>query len=319
MYRLMDFLTDSLTPTDTQMGALASADWWQYVKPHFDNEIWQYYFDRIVFCNRKFPEDNDDITYHNIIKSFVINLQTKARQYERLYNAAMADYNPLWNVDGVTGVITQDTHTGTDTVAKSGSDTSTLSGRDVDTLSGSDVSTLSGSDEVTETLDVTTDIDITKDDTTRTGNETIAKTGTDTSTVGVTTFDDTEHFKNKEQSGTLYGSTDTHTYNNVKDSHELDQQNVVDSDKGVTTEYGKVDTMAYGKVDTMGYNSQTQDTKNLTDKHVEMQIRQGNIGVTKSSELLMDTLDLYTNELMDFIKLVVRECVNTCTYSVEGV
>lgn len=326
MWTLNNFLDDSLTPTDEQMGTLATADWWKYVKPHFDDEIWQFYFDRVVFYNRKFPEHDEEITYQNIIRSFIVNLKTKARQYERLYDAAMADYNPLWNVDGVTGRIWNDTHTGTDTRAKSGYDQSALSGTDRSTLGGQDRNVLSGTDRVVTAIDDIHNTDVSKDDVTRTGSESIAKSGVDTTTVGVATFDH-QNFLNKEESGTNYDSADTHTYNQVKDAHQMTSQDITDRDENQTTTYGKTDTTQYGrtdstqygKTDRMTYNSQDQETKALEDKHVEMEIRQGNIGVTKSSELLKDTLDLYTNELMDFIKLVVRDCVNTCTYGVEGI
>ena len=327
MYRLMDFLTDSLTPTDTQMGDLATADWWIYIKPHFDDEIWQYYFDRIVFCNRKFPEDNDDTTYQNIIRSFVINLKTKRRQYERLYNVLMEDYNPLWNVDGVTGIVNQTDRTGTDARAKTGYDTSTLSGSDVSTLSGRDVDTLSGSDSMSATLDQTNTDTVTKDDTTKSGNEVIASSGNDVVTQKEATFDSSNNFVNKAEDTTAHGKSDTHTYNNVKDAHEYAGTKVIDGDSTNTTTYGKVDTVQYGKTDTMSYgksdrmdyHSTDTETRNLQDKFMEMQIRQGNIGVTMSQQLLNAELESWQNARADFIKLVVRECVNTCTYAVEGV
>ena len=47
-----------------------------------------------------------------------------------------------------------------------------------------------------------------------------------------------------------------------------------------------------------------------------MIIRQGNIGVTKSSELLLDTLALYDDLLMDFVHYVVNDCINQVSYAV---
>lgn len=343
MWKLNDFLDTTLTPTDEQMGSLATADWWTYVKPFFDDEIWQYYNERIVFLKPKFPEDNYITTKQNIIRSFVINLKTKARQYERLYGVIMEDYNPLWNVDGVTGVVAEDTHTGTDTRAKSGYDTSALSGTDrsvlsgsdVDRLSGSDVGTLSGQDIVVGSVDSTKDYNISKDDHTKTGNETIASTGNDVNEKKTATFDSQGNYLPTEQDTLQHGKVDTHTYNSVKDAHELSSEETLDQDSSNTTSYGKVDTTSYGKVDTMTYgkqdattygkqdrttyNSQEQDTKALTDKHVEMEIRHGNIGVTSSQSLLDQELSIWLDSRADFIKLVVRECVNVCTYAIEGV
>lgn len=385
MYRLTKFLEthQTLTPTDTQMGAIAESAWWQYVKPFFDDEIWQFYDDRIVFLNRKFPEDDSTIAYQNIIRSFVINLKTKARQYERIYEVLQEDYNPLWNVDGVTGIITKDTHTGTDTVAKTGYDTSaqsgsdrvvgsgnatdaqsgsdinTLSGRDIDTLSGQDRNAQSGSDTTTSSLDEIKTVNYSKDDHTKTGSETISSGGNDVNTKAVATFDSYQNVEGElvtnlfdsERDTLAHGKVDTHNYNNVKDAHEFASTEGIDQDTTSNTQFGKTDTMQYGKVDTMQYgktdtttygktdtntysktdtttygktdrmtyNSQSQDTKALEDEHLEMQIRQGNIGVTMSQQLLDAELNAWSADRANFIKRVVRDCVNIVTYAVEGV
>ena len=192
----------------------------------------------------------------------------RGHSFAKTYAALMAEYNPLWNVDGVEGLIFKDTHTGTDTNAKSGKDTTQASGSDTDTLSGSD----------------TYDKDITKEETTRTGNETIAKSGNDTDTRSVATFDSAGNLGPESSNKTDYNSTDTHTYNSVKDSHTLDAQ-----DK---TTYGKIDTLAYGKKDETTYGQTNTETRNLTDEHIEMKIRQGNIGVTKSTDLVESEISL---------------------------
>ena len=368
-------VNDTLTPSDLSLGDIASSEWWIFLKPLFDDLLWMYYGDRVVFYNRRFPEDNDQKCINNIIRTFIINLKTKARNYDRLFNVYMMDYNPLWNVDGVTGIVTQDDHTGTNTRTKtgddtvkasgtdtdtlsgsdvvssdgsdvvtlSGRDTDTLSGRDVDTLSGSDVDTLSGSDTVSES--------ITKDDTTRNGNEVIADSGTDTVTRQVTTFDSNDAWLNHDKDSTLHGKSETHTYNNVKDAHEKESEVETSYGKVDTMAYGKVDTMSYGKVDTMAYgkvdtteygredtteygkvdtkvygrqdkttyNTEEEEERDLSDKHLEMQIRQGNIGVTSSQSLYQQELDAWRNELNIFAKNVVKDCVNLVSYAVEGV
>ena len=86
-----------------------------------------------------------------------------------------------------------------------------------------------------------------------------------------------------------------------------------------TTTYGKTDTMTYGKQDQMQYNSQNQETRDLLDEHIDLVIRQGNIGVTMSQQLLDAELAAWDNEKTDFFKRVVRECVNQVTYAVQGV
>lgn len=331
MHRLYDYLTPTLTPDDTQLGDVAAADWWLYVKPEFDNIIWQYYEDRTIFINHKFPVMDTETTYNNLLRTFAINLRSKARQFERMYNVIMKDYEPLWNLDSVQGIVSEDDHTGTHANAKTGTDTSALtgtdrvasSGNDTLTHSGSDIDTLSGSDGHSHS--------ITKDDHTKTGNEVLAVTGTDINEKAVTAFDtaalQSDQFIPAEKDGVSHGKTDTHTYNSVKDAHELvesssDTYGKVDTLQHghvETTAHGKTDTTTYGKTDTLTHNTLDTLTRNLKDKHVELIMRQGNQGVTKSQEMLLDELNAWSNEMTNFIKYVVRDCVNQCTYAVEGV
>lgn len=332
MHKLMDYLNNNtLTPSDSALGEVANSDWWNYVSPEFDNIIWEMFYDRTIFINRKFPVYDTQVTYNNILRTFAITLRTKARQFERLYNVIMKDYEPLWNVDGVTGTIAQDSHTGTDTSAKTGTDTSAQtgtdrtasSGNDSVTHSGRDIDTLSGSDGNSHS--------ITKDDHTKTGSETIAVTGTDINEKAVTTFDSAALSENQfvptEKDGITHGKTDTHTYNNLKDAHELTESGSTTYGKVdtyqhghvETTAHGKTDTTTYGKTDQVTHNTLDTITKNLKDEHIDLVIRQGNIGTTKSQDMLLDELGAWSSAMTDFILYVVRTCVNSCTYACEGV
>ena len=345
-HNLIDYLTDysTLTPTDSDVGtAVSTSDWWEELAAQFDDLIWMYFPDRTVFINPKFDPEDRATTYTNIIRTFSIFLRSKKRQYDRIYGVINEEYNPLWNVDGVTGTISQDTHTGTDTMNRTGTDTSRLSGSDVDRLTGSDttaqsgrdVDTLGGSDNVQASGTDTSTAEISKDETTRTGSQTAAKTGTDTHDHGVFTFDDTANSKPSSIDSDTFGSSETTTYNNVKDAHTAESESstqygrrdtttygrtdTMQYGKTDTTTYGKTDTMTYGKQDQMQYNSQNQETKDLLDEHIDLVIRQGNIGVTMSQQLLDAELAAWDNEKTDFFKRVVRECVNQVTYAVQGV
>lgn len=269
--------------------------------------------------------------------------------FAKLYEAFRAEYNPIWNVDGVTGVIIEDTHSGTDTITKRGTDTSnlsgsdkntasgsditTLSGQDVDTLSGSDTDRLSGSDVLREsgtdttahTGTVTDAKSITKDDTDYTGREIHHKTGDEIIGEESATFDSgstmhptkktTTHYPDPEDTGaraditefdhrtdshtyedsdtttygnsdsTTYGKSDTTTYGKT-DTTTYGRKDTLQYGKVDTLQHGKVDTMQYGKQDQTTYNTTNTDTKDLKDQHIEMQIRQGNIGVTMTQQLI---------------------------------
>ena len=116
--------------------------------------------------------------------------------------------------------------------------------------------------------------------------------------------------------------TTTENYVNTYDSGNNDypsNRSVVSHTGQLNPPETKTDTDYQGKIkdggtDTTDYNSYHEINDDTTHKELEMHIRQGNIGVTKSTELLEDYRQL---AMFDFFKLVVRECVNTCTYAVE--
>lgn len=317
----------TLTPPDASLGAIANADWWKYCKPLFDDVIWLNFGARTVFINPRFPYDDDDKSYNNIMRTIATTLIMNARNFERLYNVYMMDYNPLWNVDGVTGLITQDTHTGTDTMHRTGTDTSALSGTDrvaasgTDSLthSGSDVDTLSGSDSHSHS--------ITKDDTTRTGYELREKDGNDTVTHTEATFDSSNNYVPSMKDVTDYDSDDKLTYNNVKDAHEMIESHGDTYGKVDTLQHGHVETQVHGKTDTTTYgrqdqvthNTTDQETKNLTDQHLELNVRQGNIGVTMSQQLFGAEWEQWSDNMNNFIYQVVRTCINKVSYSVDSI
>ena len=238
---------------------------------------------------------NDAINLlHNLFTEWVQNRQ---HAFSKMYAALVAEYNPLWNVDGVEGLITKTTHTGTNTNAKSGTDTVAGSGTDTVASSGTDTDTLSGID--------TFDHDVTKDETTRTGNETNADSGTDTTRRSVATFDSNDDAVPYNAEGVTHGKTTTTTYNNVKDARIVDAQDKTTYGKVDTVAYGKTDTTTYGKTDTTTYNSSNTETRNLIDEYLELKIRQGNIGLTKSTELVESEMRLrkdWDNMVNEWIK-----------------
>lgn len=285
---------NTLCPADISLGDIASTDWWQFVKPLWDDMLWLYYGDRVVFFNKRFPDDDDITSINNILRSWVIMLKSKAHNYERLYNVYMQDYNPLWNVDGVTGTVAQDDHTGTDTRKKTGADTLRQQGTDTRAASGTD----------------STDI-ITSDDLTKSGNETMQASGDDVNTKQVTTFDSGDNWVNSEKDTVHNEKLDTHTYNNVKDERDISSSH--------DTKYGRTDTNTKNLTDTQEYNTTDQDTRNLTDKHVDMVIRQGNIGVVSSQKMWTEEAQLWRDNMSEFVKQIIKEAVNLVTYAVEGV
>ena len=285
-HKLFDYMNyaESLKPTADMLKEIANSEWWTVVSEHFDHLIYQHWFDRTVLFNMKFPYDpsdpdntsNMDMTVNQILFAFTINLRVNARKYEKMYEVFKAEYNPLYNVDAWETEERKLDQTGTDTYEKSGNDTNTKSGS-IDTEKAG------------------------KEATTRTGSESLSHTGSDTTVNQKTTYDNSSFF-DTDKSTITPGVQDTTTYNNVKDETQFT---------------GRKDTEKFNNVsDRMEYGSQNLNTRDLHDREFIEKRRYGNIGVTKSSELLLSSLE--ESEITgSFIYRVVHDCVNSCTYMVE--
>lgn len=241
-----------------------------------------------------YTADNINKAIMMLHKLYNIWRSEKLPGFIKLYEAMRTNYNPIWNVDGVTGIISEDTHTGTSTDARTGNDTTTAS--------GTDTTTASGTDSTQHTGTITNGKNVTLDQNIRSGSVTNAASGTDTTTNQVSTFDDVTNWKNKDKSAVGYGKSETETYNNLTDAHTYSDLDTQTNNNTDATTYGKADATVYGRSDRTDYNSSNTETRNLSDKHVEMNIRQGNIGVTKTQELLESQIDLTNrDELIDYM------------------
>ena len=290
---------DDILPTDASLGDIANTLWYQFIKTQFNDYTWSNYYKRELFDNPKFNNEDVDANLANIKKTLMIHLKSKARLYERMFDAYMADFNPLWNVDGVVGEIRETNHTGTDTDAHAGTDTTNSSGNSTATRSGNEEMEKFG-----------------KESSTTSGNKETEYHGADVEVTSRTTFDsstfnETEKIERGFTEDSGHERKDKETYNNVKDETEFTNR----KDKHT---YNNVQDAIYSSsTDGTTYNSTLTRTKALKDTDLFMQIRQGNIGVTKSSELLADAMELYgLNELMDFVHFVVNDCINQLAYSV---
>ena len=256
-------LFNTLCPSDQDVGlAVVASEWWAELKLYFDDLIWLYFPKRYVFMNDRFSSPDDTMNYNNIKRSFAIWLKTNKHNIDRLYKGYMSEFEPLWNVDGVTGHVSKDLHSGTVT----------------DTHSGDD------SIEYDETNNLSYK-----------GSETDALSGTDTTQNANTTFESGNTFFPESTSGVTYGKTNTHSFTTRSDDRDIDGSK------------------------TTTYNSVNEKENDLLDEHVDIEIRQGNIGVVSSAKLLTENQELYMKEFMQLWKWIVRMCVNQVSYTIEGV
>lgn len=303
---------ESLLPTDEALGEVAEHLWYLYIKGKFNDMVWADFYDREVFNNHKFPSSDPEGAWENMVKTIKIRMINKDRIYSRMFTAFLADYNPLWNVDGVTGRITESTHTGTDTDAHTGKDTLKDTGGHSNTKTGNQTLGYTGTEQ--------TDY-IGREATTQTGSETDTHGGNITETDSNVPYD-SNSFLDTHKKVTTPTDTNTKSFTNRKEELEYTGRH---DDKSFTN---RVDTTTYNNVkDQFSYDSGGEQhetsfastltkTLNLSDQDLELIIRQGNIGVTKSSELLLDTLALYDHYLMDFVRYVVNDCINQVSYAI---
>ena len=309
-----DFLDtyETLIPPDEMISTLLTDDWWIATESQFDDLIWMYFYEREIYDFPRFNPSTPETAYNNIRRTIAIYLNQNRRRYERMFNAFMSDFNPLWNVDGVTGTIQEQTHTGTDTYKKTGDDTLNNTGTDTNVKTGNQTDAGSGFDKLIHHYDSWT---------MKTGDETEKYSGEETNTKEVTTFD-SDTLKTTEKNTTGYGEELQGTqkiinknYDDVKDMHDGEDYDKNELGSTQTLTFNNVtDALTHGKQAKTTYNSTDTNTKNLSDKFVEMVIRQGNIGVTRSDELITRALELFNNTLYDFYKIVVTDCVNQISY-----
>lgn len=262
----------TLTPEAEALRDVQTSDWWKAVEPFFDDIIWQYFSEREVFYTDKFDPRDPDETTKNILRAFAINLKTRAYTYSKLYETITLEYNPLYNVDAFEYEDRTLDQTGTAENKKTGKDTNTKTGSEKDAKMGRETNT-------------------------RSGSETDSPDGTNVTTKAATTFDSTTMY-DTEKSTEDPGVTTTHTFNSVKDE---------------TAYLNREDVHSYNNVkDEMNYNSADLETRNLKDKEAIVKRRYGNIGVTKSTELIADQRRVVE---FDFFKRVVKDCVNCVSYA----
>lgn len=210
---------------------------------------------------------------------------SKANMYKwtNLLKSTLLEFNPLWNVDGVTGEIRETTHTGTDTTSHSGTDTTTHSGDDSTTRTGNEELEYMGSKYNDKT-----------------GKEVTTNSGTDINKTSKTTTESNSFYeteKNEMQNGksstlSYEGATQGTTYRDTETFNQRKDKRTYNSVK---------DKVDYNSSNETEFNSSLEKLLNLKDKDLFMQIRQGNIGVTETTTLLTHFREYVNYRVVDII------------------
>lgn len=272
---------------------LPDEEWTTAISPIIDDFLkYNYGIRDMIFDMIPYLDSADDTTILTWIKEKISLLfSAKNESYKRIYAGLTEEYDPLWNVDGT--------------------ETETHSGKDTQKNSGNDVITNSGTD--THTIDSTTERDIAHSGTdtnteTNTGTDTTTETnnGTDTTTNSVATFDNPTAVLSSQDS-TLHGKgTTTALQHGQSTTTALQHGETVSDDTDTDT----TDSFAHGHVITTANGKQIEDTYG----HVITRRRTGNIGTTKSTELLRDHLELWNG--LSFLDMIASDIVATICYRV---
>ena len=277
---------------------------------------------------------------------FVIDMLLLAygTKWDRLYSDFIAEYNPIWNVDGtVTETETRDlleSHTGTDTIAQSGTDTTTHTGTDTTTYTGTDTTSQTGTDTVVKTGTETNDIDEGHNTTRTFSNYKENENGTVTNTFaeGVVRQEGTTRTEDTQKTSTGNNTVDTSVYGfdgvnaspsgkevtassvsekidldigqDVDISQDTDRSNTEARDIDKTTTGSYTDGFTANDTHKLTRNTQDQQTKNLTDTSTKDLTDRTTKNLTDST--LKDLTDLRTRNLLDSDEgTITRETTRT--------
>lgn len=272
--------------------------------------------------------------------------------YIKMFNAIKATYNPLYNVDGTETLEYTKTNTGTQKIENDGtntdngsevlsggySDTTTFNGTETNTntkngtetkaltYTGTETNTktLSGSETDTTTFSGTENKENIKSGNVVKSNTTYESdtfTNSEKETYNDLTDSETTTFNNRQDSTAKTfnnrSDTDTKTYANRNDTEQLTFGNRSDTDVKSFDNRNDVTSRQYNNhTNTISHSIVNENenlrTDNLTESYIETRIRQGNIGVTKSTDLIESEMIL--RERYNFLEIVMKDIVNDICY-----
>lgn len=271
-----------------------------YIFDNFKNRI---LLDDYAYAFCGWDESTDFETFVEMVKCSIEKmLIANDERYDKLYYSMIAEFNPLWNVDGETITERILHQTGTDENAKTGTD-ETQTNRDIaENESITDGTSYTGTDTTAKSG---------TDTTAKTGTETVGHTGSDTTTTSNTTYDEST-FYDGTKSVTNNGTTDTTTHN-TQDVTDYNTSETITHNTTTDKETEREKSIDDDVSQSTTYNTKDTNTKNLTDTETISEIRRGNIGVTTTTKLLTEFREFAD---FSFIDIVARDIVNTISYMV---
>lgn len=289
LHQLKELKGYNIIPSDN---AYASEDWYIYVVPILSKFLFRNYGKREVIVDSDLFFDNidkvkdgtfiEDALVDDVKDSIDTLFLSNNLNYQKIYESVTAEFNPLWNVDGTESLTYTKENDGIQ--------------RNVNVKSGSisDNTSYTGTKQNTNVKSGSVD-----DDVSYLGSESNVRTGSvvnSNTTFESATFNDAT----KETNDNV---TDTHSFNSRSDNHSTTFNNVTDTNTESFTNRADNRTETYNNVQ----DSATR-TDDLLETYRETKERHGNIGVTKSTELIADAIELRLK--YNFVEIVAKDIIN---------
>ncbi|MCM1265077.1 MAG: hypothetical protein NC200_02665 [Candidatus Gastranaerophilales bacterium] len=236
---------------------LTSAEWYQYIKNYADDFIQLHYRDMTLSYALQW--NNIEKSYEFLMKFTTIFLRSRVYTLEKLYETTQLEYNPLWNVDGIEiterNYKSDNANTINRTVINNENSTETRDLKNSDTSTNKVVDTNTTTDNLTEKNIITAD---------------------ETNTTSVTS----------ETSATLYLQEQVVTDKSESDTKTNTGTRKVDSTEDTTYSDNTTETGTLDVDRKTNETSDVNDNRIINDSEKITYTRTGNIGVTKSTDLI---------------------------------
>lgn len=262
---------------------------------HGNREI----YDDLLEYNSAHQEDPNG-TRQNVLDMVDAHLALNAYKYRHLWDLYVAEYNPLWNVDGTEKTIRDRSNTGTQDMQASGHDDFTKSGTEQNAKSGYDSVTKSGSESESKTG---------TDTTTRNGS--VDEQNGGDITTSRTTFDSATFLGTEKKADTIDKET---TYTDLEDETNYNSDVTTSfTNRKDQTDYNSTETLSFtNRKDKTDYGRKDTRTDNLNEHEVTEHIRGGNIGVTMTQQ--MEDAELNWALRFRLLEMICADIANAISY-----
>lgn len=256
-------------------------------------------YDDLLDYNSAHQEDPNG-TRQNVLDMVDAHLALNAYKYRHLWDLYVAEYNPIWNVDGSEKIIRDRSNTGTQDMQASGHDDFTKSGTEQNAKSGYDSVTKSGSESESKTG---------TDTTTRNGS--VDEQNGGDITTSRTTFDSATFLGTEKKADTIDKET---TYTDLEDETEYNSDVTTSfTNRKDQTDYNSTETLSFtNRKDKTDYGRKDTRTDNLNEHEVTEHIRGGNIGVTMTQQ--MEDAELNWALRFRLLEMICADIANAISY-----